>query len=44
MQVKLISITQPYIEDNSDLREAVLQSKTNPEDLIAYCALSLIHI
>ena len=38
MQVKLISITQPYIEDNSDLREAVLQSKTNPEDLIAYCA------
>ena len=38
MQVKLISITQPFIEDNSDLREAVLQSKTNPEDLIAYCA------
>ena len=38
MQVKLISITQPYIKDNSDLREAVLQSKTNPEDLIAYCA------
>ena len=38
MQVKLISITQPHIQDNSDLREAVLQSKTNPEDLIAYCA------